>query len=148
MSLEILLIPAALAAHAAWQARAEKRAYDAQQVVETRLKDPGMLAQAIRNLGGVAEVRPDGVHGQLRGASLSFTTNQDGLAVARVANVDGSMAEALISQIDADYASQVQTHLYDRLVARAAELGLTVESEHVDEDNTITVTLLTTGAMP
>jgi hypothetical protein len=141
VSLEILLIPVALAAHAAWQARAERDQHAA--VVQTRLKDPGMLRQAIANLGGQASLGADGVRGQLDGATLHFAVNADGLAVARIAGMNSQEAEDLIRRIDGDYAAQVQTRMYDQLMSRAAALGLTVENEEVDEDNTITVTLLT-----
>lgn len=142
MSLEILLIPVALAAHAAWQARAERDQQRA-AVVQTRLKDPDMLGRAISNLGGQASLAADGVDGQLDGARLHFGVNADGLAVARITGVEPEEAEELIRRIDGDYAAQVQTRMYDQLMSRAAALGLTVESEEVDDDNTITVTLLT-----
>lgn len=142
MSLEILLIPVALAAHAAWQARAERDQQHA-AVVQTRLKDPGMLGRAISNLGGKASVAADGVEGELDGARLHFGVNADGLAVARIIGAEPAEAEELIRRIDGDYAAQVQTRMYDQLMSRAAALGLTVESEDVDENNTITVTLLT-----
>lgn len=148
MSLEILLIPMALAAVNAWQARAAGSAEQGRQVVQTRLRDTGLLTTSIRNLGGTAATDGGEVRAQLDGATLHFGVNSDGLAVAHIAGVAPATAESLISRVDAEYAMQVQTQVYDRLMARADELGLTVESEQVQDDNTIIVTLLTNRHMP
>src|SRR5688500_9080981 len=48
MSLEIILIPVAMAAYAAWQARAEAGAQQCQ--VETRWRHSGLLMQALHDV--------------------------------------------------------------------------------------------------
>jgi len=143
VSLEVLLIPAALAAISAWRAHAEKLDHGTAAVVQTRLRDEGLLTEAVTNLGGQALRTPAGLTAEIEGGRITFTTNAEGLAVAHVEGIDARSAEEVIRRIDAEYAAQVQTRLYDRLKARAAELGLLVESEHVDADNNITVVLQT-----
>ncbi len=45
--------------------------------------------------------------------------------------------------VDDAYAAAVQVALYERLVARAPELGLRVADESVDEEDAITLVLMT-----
>ena len=153
MSLEILLIPAALAAYSAWQARA-----DADQaagaagvarsacVVQTRLRSPQLLMSAMSSVGAAVHVEGDRVVGRLGAAELSFRTNSEGVAVAHVAGIDAAEAERLVHLIDAEYAAAVQTQLYERLHQRAESLGLKIESESVAADNSITVVLTSAEA--
>jgi len=139
VSLEILLIPLAFAAVNAWQARAHP---DQERcMVETRLRSPELLTKAITALGGTCQPDATGIRAQLGEASLQFSTNADGLAVAHVEGVELEEAQRIISDIDREYASAVQTQMYDTLLARAETLGLSVESESVDAENTITVVL-------
>lgn len=139
MSLEVLLIPAALAAYSAWQARAE--ATGARCVVQTRLRDPELLATSLASLGATTSASDTEVVGDLEGARLTFRVGPEGVATAHVEGADVARAEDLVRRVDQEYAALVQGRLYERLRSRAGELGLLIESESVGEDNAITVVL-------
>lgn len=139
MSLEVLLIPAALAAYSVWQARAE--AAGAHCVVQTRLRDPELLDSALRSLGATTTTTGTEVVGDLDGTRLAFRLLPDGVVAAHVEHADRARAEELVRRVDEEYAALVQGRLYERLLARAAELGLLVEGESVGQDGAITVVL-------
>jgi hypothetical protein len=140
VSVEILLIPAAMAAVAAWNARAEQEA-DRTCVVTTRMRDPELLAQALSVLGARTAVQPGVVHGSLPDAEVRFSWGEDGLVSAHVAGDDEAAAERLVRLVDAEYAALVQAKVYAQLQQRADALGMTVESEQVHADNSITLVL-------
>ncbi len=140
MSIEIVLIPLALTAVGAWKARAESGS--GTSVVRTRLRDRGVLDEALTNLG--ADVQHDGRTTTARFSEcvLTFAAQDDGTVLAHVSHNDIAVAERLVHDVDAEYAAVVQGRLYDRLVQRAPALGLRVEDEVVDDDNAITLVLV------
>lgn len=150
MSVEMLLIPVAMAAYGAWVARADAAAQEGVAarttcVVQTRLRDPNLLIDALTAVGATVTYSDAVVTGVLGGAGISFSPGADGVAVAHVTGASVAEAERLIHLVDGEYAACVQSRLYERLHERAAALGLTVESEAVGKDNSITVVLATQG---
>ncbi len=141
MSVEILLIPMAMAAVAAWSARGETATAHT-CLVGTRMRDRELLKQALESLG--AEVREDD-KASLRAAfsdtTLQFAWNEDGIATAHVDDDDLARAEEVIRMIDTEYAALVQARVYERLQQRVERLGIRVESEQVGDDNSITLVL-------
>ncbi len=139
MSLEIILIPAAMAAYAAWQARAEARAHNC--VVETRWRHTGLLSQALGDLGATnVSATGDETSAIINGIPTTFTRGADGIMTAhfpRDTNVDDAVA--VVTQVDAAYTRRVQDAVYRRVRQRVTELGYEVDSETVDEDETITL---------
>jgi hypothetical protein len=151
LSVEILLVPLALAAAHAVVAVAgmvaagvddegrEKKAC----VVQTRLKHPGLLVEALRSVGAEAKAHSDGsVTGTWEGINFSFVHHEDGTLSAHFdADVDVERARELILATDAAYARAVQEAVRQRVKQRAGELGMTVESETVGEDESVTLVL-------
>ncbi len=139
MSLEILLIPAAMAAYAAWQARAEAGAHNC--LVETRWRHPGLLCQALDDLGAHAVTATnDSTSATINGIATTFIRGTDGVMTAhfpRDTNVDDALA--IVNQVDSAYTRRVQDAVYRRVRQRASELGYEVDSETVDDDETITL---------
>ena len=152
--MEILLIPLALAAAHAVVAVAgvitagvkdgeEQKAC----VVQTRLKDPGLLVEALQSIGARATLQANGsVSGSWEGLTYSFVHHDDGTLSAHFdADVDVDRARELILAIDAAYAKAVQEAVRQRVRERAGELGMTVESETVGADQSVTLVLNVDG---
>jgi hypothetical protein len=139
MSLEILLIPAAMAAYAAWQARAEAGAQNC--LVETRWRHPGLLAQALDDLDaqGVTAAT-ERTSATVNSIAVTFIRGTDGTMTAhfpRDTDVDDAMS--VVNEVDAAYTRRVQDAAYRRIRQRVTELGYEVDSETVDDDETITL---------
>lgn len=140
MSVEVLLIPAAMAAYAAWKAREEVGPASTVSV-QTRLRDRELLARSLRDLGADVAAEDDGLRAETDDVRLRFTVNEEGTTVAHVEAGDLADATRLIYAIDEQYAAHVQVALYERVKARASRMGLTIESERVGEDNAMTLIL-------
>lgn len=148
MSVEIVLIPLALAAaqavatvggglSAGMTDRSERTCH-----VQTRLKHPGLLVEALQDLGAQAEPTETGVRGTLDGLDFRFTHHEDGtLTAAFPAGTDEQRAREFVLETDAAYAVRVQKAVHQRIRQRAGELGMTVEAEHVGADHSITLVL-------
>lgn len=141
MSIEILLIPAAMAAVTAWRARAEGGGPARTCTVRTRLRDRALVGTAVGNLGGTAIVDEDVVRAQLDGVSLALRWDTDGVVVAHAESSDVDHVQRLLHDLDAEYAALVQAAVHAQLLERAAQLGMVVESETVDQSNDITLVL-------
>lgn len=160
MSVEILLVPAALAGlsalASAWAAGSALFTNDEGQrvcVVQTRFKHTGLLAQSLTNLG-VRGVEVDGetVTGLWGDNPVAFSRNTgvwgeppvevDGvLACNFEGEIENDEAAARIQSLDSEYARLVQQQVRERVLARAGKLGMTVESETVDDEEGITLVL-------
>ena len=151
MSVEILLVPLALAAAQAIVAIGagvtaavgddgkERKAC----VVQTRLKDPRLLVDALQSVGARAEAHNDGsISGTWEGIGFRFVHHEDGTLSAHFdADVDVTRAQELILATDAAYAKAVQDAVAQRVRERAGRLGMTVESETVGQDESVTLVL-------
>ena len=139
MSLEILLIPVAMAAYAAWQARAEAGAHNC--LVETRWRHIGLLTQALEDLGAESiSATADSTSATINGVATTFSRGEDGIMTAhfpRETNVDDAVA--IVNEVDSAYTRRVQDAVYRRIRSRVSELGYEIDSEAVDDDETITL---------
>ena len=151
MSVEILLVPLALAAaHAvvaiggAVTAAVGSDGKERKAIaVQTRLKDPRLLVGALQSVGATAEAHSDGtITGTWEDMGFRFVHNEDGTRSAHFdADVDVTRAQELILATDAAYAKAVQETVAQRVRDRAGQLGMTVESETVGEDESVTLVL-------
>ena len=141
MSLEIVLIPAAMAAYAAWQARAEAGAHTC--LVETRWRHAELLVQALHDIGAESvSSTSDSTSANIDWIPTVFIRGVDGIMTAhfpRDSNVDD--VTAIVNRVDAAYTRRVQDAVYRRIRQRVTELGYEVDSEIIDEDDTITLTI-------
>ncbi len=115
-------------------------------VVQTRLKHPGLLVEALRSLGATATASTRGVSGTWEGMSFRFVHHEDGTLSAEFDfGVDVERAREFILATDAAYARAVQEAVRQRVRERAGQLGMTVESETVAEDRSVTLVLNVDG---
>lgn len=115
--------------------------------VRTRMRHRDLLARALTGLR--AQVTDDGnsVVAAWEGRRITFVYGPDGVQLAHVDGPGLAEAEAsrLVLSVDEAYAAQVQQAVLTRLKARAASNGMVVESERVNADQSISVTLAATS---
>lgn len=165
MSVSIILIPAAIAAIASAAAGgaatagvgiglagaiksmtgADGRTADVVQV-RTRMKDRGLLARALGDLGAVDVEVGDEVAATIDGVQLVMQ-QVDGIwgatftAAKGEPEVTAEVATRLAERLDAAYAARVQAAVAERIREKATDAGLELVSESVDDDQTVTMTL-------
>ncbi len=121
--------------------------------VRTRMKDSGLLSDALHNLGasGVT-VSPGNVTAEIDGVSLSMRLTDDGIWEAHVESVSGrdvdeAFVADLVHRLDAEYALLVQHAVAEKIRQRAEGSGFDLVSETRDADDTVTMVLnVRTGA--
>ena len=166
MSVSLILIPAAIAAVTAISAtgvggilslggRAEAEDSSESEVgdaarpvaVQTRMKDPDLLGDALRDVGALnVSVTDAGISAELEDITIAMTRTPDGIWAAHLERVDGhelaaSEATALVQRLDAAYALRVQQAVAERIRSRADTAGFELVSETRDEDDTVTMVL-------
>ncbi|MBD8043212.1 hypothetical protein H9638_05230 [Arthrobacter sp. Sa2BUA2] len=152
MSVSLLLIPAAMAAlPAAMSAAAaamEKAVNPADDTahfrVQTRMKDIGLLQLAIGDTGGVVrKAGPGRITAAWQEHVAMFTCGDDGVWAVHFDGPEASLeqAETILQDLDSAYARRVQSAVVQRLKERAGGANLQLQSETVEEDNTVTLVL-------
>lgn len=166
MSVSIILIPAAIAAIASAAAGTagavgvgvgvagmvrSMTAGGGQETstlqVRTRMKDRGLLADALKDLGAVDVEVGDEVAATVDGIQLVMQSTPEGIWAANFtpakghADVTTEEATKLAERLDAAYAARVQTAVAERIRTRASEAGLELVSESVGDDDEVTLVL-------
>jgi hypothetical protein len=115
--------------------------------VRTRMRHRDLLSRALTGLR--AQVTDDGqsVVAAWEGRRIAFGYGPDGVQVAHVdgPGLDEAEASRLVLAVDEAYAAEVQRAVLARLKERAASNGMVVESERVNADQSISVTLAATS---
>lgn len=143
MSIELILIPMALAAVSAWQAK-NASDDDGRQVVAvgTRMRDDRLLQFAIVDTGAQVARQGDVITATWHDSQGRFTRDANGIWAAHfVGDISLDTASDLIADIDTAYGRHVQQEVLTRLRERAPAAGMAVESETVEDDHSITLVL-------
>jgi hypothetical protein len=169
MSVSLILVPAALAAVTAVSAAGgagilslvgtqttdeephtavEESGGGAQPIqVQTRMKDPDLLGDALRDLGATeVTVGADEISAVVDDLELSMTRTPDGVWAAHFQRLDGhelaeSVAADVVARLDAAYALRVQQAVAARIRDRADVAGFELVSETRDDEDTVTMVL-------
>lgn len=143
MSIEIVLIPMAVAAISAWQAnRKVGEDGQAQVAVSTRMKNPDLLVRALQDLNATVQTSPDSITATWPAIQARFTRSPDGVWTAHFGgDVAAETATTVVRDLDKAYGLRVQQAVLERVRARAPQAGMAVESETVEEDRTVTLVL-------
>jgi hypothetical protein len=140
MSLEIILVPLAIAAYGSWKARSMEK--DNVLLVETRLKDSAILAATLHSMGGTSVSVDEGVVRAIIGnRSVSFQSDSNGVLTAHVDTKDQEEAISLLLEVDRQYGIQVQAAVVERVKQRAGSLGMNVISQIKGEDGSVNMIL-------
>lgn len=115
--------------------------------VQTRMKDPQLLADALAELGATGVgVSDDRISAVVDGLELTMERDEDGVWAAHIDRADGraaqrAEAEELIGRLDATYARHVQRAVAARIRERADSAGFELVSESREDDDTVTMVL-------
>jgi|688.fasta_scaffold176900_2 hypothetical protein len=140
MSLEIILVPLAIAAYGSWKARSMAKGNVL--IVETRLKDSAILAATLHSMGGTSVNVDEGVVRAIVGnRNVSFQSDSNGLLTAHVDTKDQEEAISLLLEVDRQYGIQVQAAVVERVKQRAGSLGMNVISQIKGEDGSVNMIL-------
>ena len=146
MSISLVLVPAAFAAIAAWQAMRPEEQTGAGglvvQHVQTRMRDENLLAAALTDTQAVVFRTDDVIVAEWVNVRAEFHRDEMGIwQVDFTGNVDAERASEIVLAIDRAYGGQVQRAVLSRLRDRAPEAGMFVESETVEDDQSVTLVL-------
>ena len=148
MSVELILIPLALAAVSAWKASRTETDDSGRIVcqVETRMRDQTLLAAALSDTGAIVQQSTERITADWQGVRAEFTRGEQGIWSAHLTGeVDEGRAVEIVTSVDVAYGRQVQAAVLAKLRERAPAAGMTVESETTAEDASVTL-VLTVGA--
>jgi hypothetical protein len=144
MSLEILLIPLAIALTKEIAEALTENKHDNFMKIETRMKDQTLLELAIadwnctfREIDTIDKLKPIGEN------EATFIKSEDGtfiLVVNELAKKEDY--EKWITDVEESYTHHLQQSVYMKLVTNAKERGLIIEKEVVLEDNSIELTYI------
>lgn len=144
MSIEVVLIPVALAAVSAWRVSRPDRDEQGRTVcrVATRLRDGGLLQAALADTGARVTTQEHRIVADWSGVRAAFERGDDGIWSAHLqGEVDERRAVDIVAAVDQAYGRRVQQAVLARLLERAPHAGLHVESRTQGEDDSVTVVL-------
>lgn len=152
MSLEIVLVPLAIAGVGAWKAsRATKVDASAESInavqVNSRMRDGDLVAAALGDLGlRISSGSDGGIAATEEQRHVTFNRDEEGLwhGLFDEAWAEGEAVD-LLNRLDVAYGRRVQQEVLAKIRDRAPNAGMAIESETVEEDDSVTV-LLTVGA--
>lgn len=145
MSIEVVLIPVAIAAVGAWRVSRPEPGVSARTVcrVATRMRDADLLRTALGDTGAAVLAAEDArIVADWSGVRATFGRGDDGIWSAHLeGELDESRAVDIVTAVDQAYGRRVQQAVVARLLERAPTAGLSVESRSVGEDDSVTVVL-------
>ncbi|WP_324642442.1 hypothetical protein [Pseudarthrobacter sp. LT1] len=144
MSISIVLVPIAVAAIGAWQASRQETDAEGRTVchVQTRMRDSGLLRAALADTNAAVTASANTIVADWQGVRARF--NRDEREIWQVdftGDIDEQKASGIVATIDHAYGRQVQRAVLARLRARAPLAGMTVASESLEEDDSVTLVL-------
>jgi hypothetical protein len=156
VSVSVLLIPAAIAAVASFNAvldgRTKRQASDTvpeaapvpRVQVNTRMRDLNLLQAALEDTQAqVTHATESSIKAVWADATAVFERDTEGIWQVHFSgeDVDRQRATQIVQAIDAAYAGRVQQAVVQKLRERAHTAGLELASETVEEDQSITMVL-------
>lgn len=145
MSLEIILIPLAIALVTQVKLKSKESNINESShhvAVETRMKNLELLENAMRNIGCTTTMRKGEIAASLNTTNFTFKKNSQGIWAARfITGTSVEIAEQIIGQIDKAYGIEVQAEVLRKIKERAPQSGMTLESETINEDSSVTLVL-------
>lgn len=146
MSVEMLLIPIVIAAVGSTGVTidifSKKEAKSNVIVYETKMKDYGLLKKALEVFGHKPFLEQDYMDINLEEYELIFKLNDEDIfeAVFR-GTITPEHAEEMVSEIYDEYTKLVQEQVYYKVLENIQEHNMELESESIQEDNSIVLTL-------
>lgn len=141
MSVTLALIPIAIAVAGAIATRKESQDHPNSFCLGTRMKDENLLKAALENYGCRSVAMRETIDSTLNGTRILFERNEQGVfEAAFIGDISTEHAQTFLVELDEEYTHLVQQQVYENLLSRARQRGLVMESEEVQEDNSIVLT--------
>lgn len=143
MSLSAVLVSAAIAvsSSAVSYALQEKLEEGTFYRIDTNMKDESILERALKNYGCDVMLDNESFQSSLGDVQLAFQKQEDGtLSSIFSENVSTDDATEFLKEIQKEYTHIVQKDTYEKLMQRAEQEGLQLETETTNEDETIVLT--------
>ena|SRR5690625_586435 len=142
MSLSITLVPIAIAASSvvsyALQEKIEEGTY---YKIDTKIKDETILKEALENYGCKVSLDGENLESTLGDVEIMFQKQENSTISALVhEDVELGDADQFVQNIYGEYTRVIQHQTYEKLVERAQNEGLFLESENRNEEDTIVLT--------
>ncbi len=144
MSVSLVLIPLAIAAVSAVQAARAENPPSGETIchVQTRMKDPTLLAAALHDTHAAVRSTPAELHAQWSDMEAVFRRDAQGIWQAHFTGItDVQRATEIVGHIDVAYGRQVQQAVIAKLRSRAGNAGMSIESETIEPDASVTLVL-------
>ncbi|MCC9195320.1 hypothetical protein QNO08_03095 [Arthrobacter sp. zg-Y820] len=148
MSISLLLVPMAIAAVGAFKIGRTETDAQGQRMcqVQTRMRDAGLLAAALADTNATVSPAADTITADWLGVRAVFHRNEQGIwQVDFTGDIDEKRAADIVAAIDLAYGRQVQQAVLARLREKAPSAGMTVASETVEDDDSVTLVLNVEG---
>ncbi|WP_245993371.1 hypothetical protein [Xylanimonas allomyrinae] len=139
-----MLIPLALAAASALGAAVPELSADGVLVqhVRTRMRDAALLRAALADTEAQVTAAGEVIVAAWRDVRAEFSRDGQGIWAAQfTGKVDAERATAIVTAVDVAYGRQVQQSVLARVRAQAPVAGMTVTSERVEADDSVTLVL-------
>lgn len=144
MSIELALLPIAIAVMGALANRKQKRLEQEMTnsfSLPTRIKDARLLQTALQNCGCQSVSTGVTVDSEVQGARIVFEpTEHSGFNAVFVGGIPTDQAEDFLDSLYSEYTRQVQQAVYEKLKDRAAAKGMILESEELQDDDSVVLT--------
>jgi hypothetical protein len=106
------------------------------------MKNLELLQNAMKNIGCSTTTHENEIAASLNSLNFTFKKNSQGIWAATFqAGTTFEAAEQIIGQIDKAYGIEVQTEVLRKIKERAPQSGMTLESETINEDSSVTLVL-------
>ncbi|WP_102026762.1 hypothetical protein [Salirhabdus sp. Marseille-P4669] len=143
MSLSVFLVPLAIGAvsSAVSFALEEKVEEGVLYRIDTNIKDENILEEALKNFGCNVDLNNETFHSTLGQIEIAFQQQENGTISGYFnESVSKEEAEEFLQDIQKEYTRIVQQQTYEKLLVRAKQEGLLLETENKQDDNTIVLT--------
>lgn len=144
MSVSLMLVPLAIAAVGAFQIGRTETDAEGRNVchVQTRMRDITLLEAALSDTNAITSQTAGTITANWHGVRALFHRNEQGIwEVDFTGDVDETKAANIVAAIDQAYGRQVQHAVLARLRAQAPSAGMSVASETVEDDDSVTLVL-------
>lgn len=142
MSLSIFLVPIAIAVSSGVAIKIEESLSDgAYYQVNTNMKDETIIQQALENRGSKVTFDEHQIESKIGDIDIMFQRQEDEtISSIFHQNVRMKDAEEFIENTYTEYTRIIQEQTYEKLMQRAENEGLILQSETRNEENTIVLT--------
>jgi len=139
MSIEIVLIPIAIAVTQLASNRLEKKIENKESYkLQSFMNDESLVKKALEQYG--CSFRTEDKTLSIEDFKIGFLQNEESFDAIFDSTIKLEDAKQFLTNIEEEYTHLVQQDTYLKLIKRAKEQGLILETEEVNENNSIVLT--------